>query len=103
MWFAPKNKFQAFVENGVLVGVLFLIGFGSHMFLLSPAYEATETARSRAVELQREKESLDQLKKNRAQVLAQLEQLKRQLLIAQEKLPKGAEIPSLLQRIHNPS
>jgi type IV pilus assembly protein PilO len=84
-----------------LVVVAFLVGIGAQMLLLAPLNEEAEAARTRAVDLQREKQTLDALKKNRAQVLAQLEQLKRQLLIAQEKLPKGAEIPSLLQRIHN--
>lgn len=98
------DRFNAYPLGQKILGLIvfvFLIGFGAQMAILSPKYEATEAARNQAVALQREKESLEQLKKNRAQVLAQLEQLKRQLLIAQEKLPKGAEIPSLLQRIHN--
>lgn len=98
------DKFNAYPLGQRVLGLVLLVallGIGVHMGVLSPMYEETEVAKARAVELQREKESLEQLKKNRAQVLAQLEQLKRQLLIAQEKLPKGAEIPSLLQRIHN--
>ena len=84
-----------------LIVVMFLVGIGAYMGLLAPKYDQISSLKNRAQELQREKESLEQLKRNRAQVLAQLEQLKRQLLIAQEKLPKGAEIPNLLQRIHN--
>lgn len=98
------DKFNAYPLGQRILGLVllvFIIGLAAQMLLLQPISDATEAARAQAVELQREKESLDQLKKNRAQVLAQLEQLKRQLLIAQEKLPKGAEIPSLLQRIHN--
>lgn len=98
------DRFNAYPLGQRILGLVllvFLVGIAAQVALLSPIYDATESARTQAIDLQREKESLDQLKKNRAQVLAQLEQLKRQLLIAQEKLPKGAEIPSLLQRIHN--
>lgn len=98
------DKFNGYPLGQKVLGLVLLVallGIGVHMGVLSPMHEETARAKSRAVELQREKESLEQLKKNRSQVLAQLEQLKRQLLIAQEKLPKGAEIPSLLQRIHN--
>lgn len=98
------DKFNAYPLGQRILGlvlIVFLFGIAANVLLLSPIYDATESARTQTIDLQREKESLDQLKKNRAQVLAQLEQLKRQLLIAQEKLPKGAEIPSLLQRIHN--
>lgn len=84
-----------------LILLMFMLGGGAYMGLLSPTYDAIAAQQSQVQALQREKESLDQLKRNRAQVLAQLETLKRQLLIAQEKLPKDAEIPSLLQRIHN--
>lgn len=84
-----------------LIVIMFLIGIGAYVAMLSPTYEETAAKEARAQELQREMESLNELKKNRAQVLAQLEQLHRRLIIAQEKLPKDAEIPSLLQRIHN--
>ncbi len=98
------DKFNAYPLGQRILGlvvVAFLLGIAAQMALLAPLNEQADAARAQAVELQREKQTLDALKKNRTQVLAQLEQLKRQLLIAQEKLPKGAEIPSLLQRIHN--
>jgi type IV pilus assembly protein PilO len=84
-----------------LVVLMFGIGVVTYVLALQPTFEETENLRHRAEELQREKKSLEQLKRNRAAVLAELEQLKRRLLIAQEKLPRSAEIPSLLQRIHN--
>ncbi len=84
-----------------LVVLMFGMGVVAYMLALQPTFEETEQLRERAQELQKEKRSLEELKRNRAQVLADLEQLKRRLLIAQEKLPRGAEIPSLLQRIHN--
>lgn len=84
-----------------LVFVFFALAAASYFVLFDPIRVETEQRRAENVELQRKKETLEQLKNNRQEVLAQLEQLKRQLVIAQEKLPKGAEIPSLLQRIHN--
>ena len=84
-----------------LVFVFFALAAASYFVLFDPIRVETEQRRAENVELQRKKETLEQLKNNRQEVLAQLEQLKRQIVIAQEKLPKGAEIPSLLQRIHN--
>lgn len=98
------DKFNAVPLGQRVLGLIvlcFALGAGAYTLVLQGIYEQIEQQQTLAAELQREKESLDQLKRNRAQVLAELEQLKRQLLIAQEKLPKDAEIPSLLQRIHN--
>lgn len=98
------DQFNAYPLGQKVLGlVVLMFGFGvvAYMLALQPTFEETESLQTRAEELQREKKSLEQLKRNRAKVLAELEQLKRRLLIAQEKLPRGAEIPSLLQRIHN--
>ena len=98
------DKFNAVPLGQRVLGLIvlcFALGAGAYTLVLQGIYEQIDQQQARAAELQREKESLDQLKRNRAKVLAELEQLKRQLLIAQEKLPKNAEIPSLLQRIHN--
>lgn len=84
-----------------LILLMSVIAVGFWFAFLSPMNDEITQSEQKLVELQREKERLDQLKRNRAVVLRQLEKLKRQLLIAQEKLPQDAEIPSLLQRIHN--
>jgi len=81
--------------------MMILVGAGFWFGLIEPVRESITQQKQQLAEIQREKDRLEQLKKNRAIVLAQLEKLKRQLLIAQEKLPQDAEIPSLLQRIHN--
>lgn len=98
------DRFNAYPLGQRILGLILLmalIGIGGYMALLSPTYDQIDAKKAQAQQLQRELESLEQLKRNRAQVLAELEDLKRQLLIAQEKLPKDAEIPSLLQRVHN--
>jgi type IV pilus assembly protein PilO len=84
-----------------LILVMVLIVAGAYFALLEPLSVEIASQEQKLSQLQREKERLEQLKRNRAIVLAQLEKLKAQLLIAQEKLPQDAEIPSLLQRIHN--
>ncbi|MEZ4461890.1 MAG: type 4a pilus biogenesis protein PilO [bacterium] len=84
-----------------LIALMVLIVAGFYFLLLEPLNTDIANQQTKLVELQREKERLEQLKRNRAIVIAQLEKLKAQLLIAQEKLPQDAEIPSLLQRIHN--
>lgn len=81
--------------------LMVVIGAGFWFLLIDPVRQDIDKQRQQLTEIDREKGRLEQLKKNRAVVLAQLEKLKRQLLIAQEKLPQDAEIPSLLQRIHN--
>lgn len=83
----------------IVLLVIFAVGFYS--LALMPLQNEISSSEQQLVKLQRERERLEQLKRNRAVVLRQLEKLKRQLLIAQEKLPQDAEIPSLLQRIHN--
>lgn len=98
------DKFNSFPLGHRVLGLVFIffaIAAASYFLVFDPIRINTENRRGEIVELQRKKETLTQLKNNRAEVLAQLEQLKRQLVIAQEKLPKSAEIPSLLQRIHN--
>lgn len=83
----------------IVILIAFVVGFW--FVVLEPIQNDMAAAEAQLQQLQREKERLDQLKRNRAIVLDQLDKLKRQLLIAQEKLPQDAEIPSLLQRIHN--
>ena len=98
------DRFNSFpLAQTVLALILMMIAFVLIFWFsfLEPVQTKIKSAENQLQQLQREKERLDQLKRNRAVVLAQLEKLKRQLLIAQEKLPQDAEIPSLLQRIHN--
>jgi type IV pilus assembly protein PilO len=83
----------------ILIVIMLFVGF--YMALLSPLQDEINMRKQQLTTLQREKEKLDQVKANRADVLARLEGLKRQLIIAREKLPATAEVPSLLQRIHN--
>jgi type IV pilus assembly protein PilO len=85
----------------VLILLMVVLVAGFFFAVLQPLQDSIASQEQQLVQLQREKERLEQLKRNRAIVLSQLEKLKAQLLIAQEKLPQDAEIPSLLQRIHN--
>lgn len=98
------DKFNAFSSAQKILGLIILvIGLiaGWWFLLNEPIQLEIDQAETKLRELQREKDRLNQIKRNRAVVLRRLEKLKRQLLIAQEKLPQDAEIPSLLQRIHN--
>lgn len=98
------DKFNTIPLAQRVVGLILILalGFvGFYFVLYEPLTNEIGAQTQKLVQLQREKERLDQLRRNRAIVIAQLEKLKAQLLIAQEKLPQDAEIPSLLQRIHN--
>lgn len=85
----------------LLLMLVILIFVGFYGLALQPLQDEINQRKDQLTQLQREKEKLDQVKANRADVLARLEGLKRQLIIAREKLPATAEVPSLLQRIHN--
>ncbi len=98
------DRFNSYPLAQKVIGLILIMVSMVALFwflVLDPIKTEITAAEAQLQQLQREKERLDQLKRNRAIVLAQLEKLKRQLLIAQEKLPQTAEIPSLLQRIHN--
>lgn len=98
------DRFNSYPLAQKVIGLILIMVMMVALFwflVLDPIKTEITATEAKLQQLQREKERLDQLKRNRAIVLAQLEKLKRQLLIAQEKLPQDAEIPSLLQRIHN--
>ena len=85
---------------GLIVAVLAILAVFWFAFY-SPTLDKIKSQKQRVDALQREKQSLAEFKRRKAKVLAELENLSSQLTEAQDKLPKDAEIPSLLQRIHN--
>lgn len=98
------TKFNSYPLGQKLIFVILLMSLmavGFYFLHYQPHQEAYAGQEARLKQLQQEREKLDLLKANRAEVLARLEGLKRQLLIAREQLPQSAEVPSLLQRIHN--
>jgi type IV pilus assembly protein PilO len=98
------DKFNA-VPLGQKILLLLILMVGLFvLFYFVPYDEIKKEVAQKQQELtglQQKKDSLDVVKANRADVLARLENLKKQLIIAREKLPATAEVPSLLQRIHN--
>lgn len=90
---SQKIIFLALVMGGIAVGFYSLV--------YSPMQDDLTKSGAEIVRLQQEKVRLEQVHRNRNQVVERLEDLQRQLLVAREKLPATAEIPSLLQRIHN--
>lgn len=84
-----------------LVVIVAVLSIGFMFLLYQPVTDEINGQQKQLRTLQREQEKLKQLKANKAEVKAKLERLGRKLLIAKEKLPDSAEVPSLLQRIHN--
>ncbi len=82
---------------GIMVGLMVVFYFLAY----SPVQNQIVQSQMQLTELQREQARLAELKRKRAQVIARIETLERQLLIAQEQLPQSDQIPSLLQRVHN--
>lgn len=98
------DKFNAIPTTQRLVGLIFAILaiFAIFWFAFySPTLDNIKKQKQQVDALQREKQSLEEFKRRKAKVLTELESLSSQLTEAQDKLPKDAEIPSLLQRIHN--
>jgi type IV pilus assembly protein PilO len=98
------DKFNAYPLGQKFIVVIMLalmIGAGFYFGVYDGLQSKIKQQQSQLQSVQQEKNKYEQLKKNRAEVVARLEKLKRQLLVAREKLPATAEVPSLLQRIHN--
>lgn len=98
------DKFNAYPLGQKFIVVIMLalmIGAGFYFGVYDGLQSKIKSQNSQLQKVQQEKNKYEQLKKNRAEVVARLEKLKRQLLVAREKLPATAEVPSLLQRIHN--
>lgn len=82
-----------------LLMILMVVAF--YFLHYQPYQEEMDKLNNDLAQQQQQLEEFELLKNNRAAVLAELEQRKRELLVAREQLPASAEIPSLLQRVHN--
>lgn len=96
--FAAYPMGQKLLFVSVLM-IMMVVAF--YLLHYQPHQDEVAGKRQQLTQLQNDREKLDLLKANREEVLSRLEGLKRQLLIAREQLPVNAEVPSLLQRIHN--
>ncbi len=87
----------------VLVMLLLIITMviGFYFLHYQPYQENLVRLNNDLKDIQQKREEFEVLKNQRAEVLSRLEKLKRDLLVAREQLPASAEVPSLLQRIHN--
>jgi type IV pilus assembly protein PilO len=85
----------------VFILVMVLIAVGFWMLVYTPIQEDIDQANNKLNDLEQEKQRLEQLKRNQEKMSQKIADLQQELLIAREKLPASAEIPSLLQRIHN--
>ncbi|RDV37008.1 hypothetical protein DV096_15970 [Bradymonadaceae bacterium TMQ3] len=98
------DRFNAYpLGQKVLAVFILMIGIfvGFLTLIYRPMQDEIAAAETQRSELQRELGRLKEISESRAEVVARLNDLERQLHIAREKLPVSAEIPSLLQRIHN--
>ena len=71
------------------------------MLLYQPMLDDLDNQVKTLGQLNEEYEKELQLKASQEEIRVKLAQLDRQLILAKEKLPDNAEVPSLLQRIHN--
>jgi len=92
----PMGQKLLFVS---ILMIMMVVAF--YLLHFEPHRASVDAKKQQLTQMQNEREKLDLLKANREEVLSRLEGLKRQLLIAREQLPVSAEVPSLLQRIHN--
>lgn len=98
------DKFnQVPMAQKVLLLFILLVGLAAGFWFLvySPIQSDIESNKNQLSKLEQEQKRLERLKENQARMRAKIAELQQELLIAREKLPETAEIPSLLQRIHN--
>lgn len=81
--------------------IILALGVAFALSLYQPLLDDIDKRNNDLRTLNQEQEKFDQLKANQNEIRAKLAKLGRQLIIAKEKLPDNAEVPSLLQRIHN--
>jgi len=98
------DKFnQIPLAQRVILLILVMVALGAAFWFL--AYEPLKADlnknQSQLQELKHKKQDLARLKEKKARIQAKIAALEQELLIAREKLPESAEIPSLLQRIFN--
>lgn len=85
----------------LLIIALVALGAAFYMVMYQPVVKEIEQSKTKLSKLQQEKQRLEVLKDKKARMRSKIAELQQELLIAREKLPATAEIPSLLQRIHN--
>lgn len=98
------DKFnQVPLAQKVLLLILLLGGIAAVFWFVPYASvkEQIKSSTSSLKDLEKEKKRLEVLKDKKARMRSKIAELQQELLIAREKLPETAEIPSLLQRIHN--
>ena len=98
------TKFRSYSLEQRIFGLIFLlvaIATASWFLLLSPLRDKHKSIVNNTKALSQEKVDLDNQKVEKSQLLEKKTLYENQLLLAEEKLPADAEIPMLLQRIHN--
>jgi type IV pilus assembly protein PilO len=98
------DKFnQVPMAQKVLLLIILLVGMAAGFWFLvyTPIQDDIERSKNQLSKLEQEQARLERLKEDQARMRAKVAELQQELLIAREKLPETAEIPSLLQRIHN--
>ena len=88
-------------QKAILLGIIVVGLFVACLMLeFQPIDEEIEQLANQEQTLRRELSNLEGVRRNQAEVAAELDELRRRLEVAREQLPERAEIPSLLQRIH---
>lgn len=85
----------------LLILVMVLLGAGFWFLAYEPMQSEIDASESQLQKLKNKKQDLARLKEKKARIQAKIASLEQELLIAREKLPDTAEIPSLLQRVYN--
>jgi type IV pilus assembly protein PilO len=98
------DKFnQVPMAQKVLLLIILLVGMAAGFWFVvyTPIQDDIEKNKTQLSQLEQEQKRLERLKENQARMRSKIAELQQELLIAREKLPETAEIPSLLQRVHN--
>jgi type IV pilus assembly protein PilO len=98
------DKFNQVPLTQRVVGLILamaVLGVGFGYLVYGPLQDQLARSEGQLQELKQKKQNLALLKEKKVRIQAKITLLEQELMIAKEKLPASAEIPSLLQRIYN--
>jgi len=98
------DRFNSYplAQKLLMFGILVVMIFLAFWFLdYSPMLSEQQSKERTLGELLDRKEELENLKESQAKVLDQVQELRAQILLAEDKLPSSAQLPQLLKHIHD--
>ncbi len=98
------DRFNSYplAQKLLIFGFLVVLGFAAFWFALyNPMLQEHESQEQKLSNLLDRRQELENLKESQAKVLDKVQELRAEILVAEDKLPSSAQIPQLLKHIHD--